>query len=309
MSTLERPARVGTDLAALRRATLRPRDGAANVGRVLLAHATLLAWLWLGYWYLPAAVYIPCSLFVCVVHQRAMSEWIHEGAHRNIVANARANDAFGNALAGVWFMLPVDVYRASHFAHHRAAGFFTTDDPETTFLEVQSRRSFKRALVEDLTGITMVRQYRRFRANQTTTRGAFALRLCFAVVLLGVAALAFLIGRVDAVVLYYGTLVTLYPMLNRLRTYGQHVVLEPSAPPVLAGSTVSRTIDAGWWDRLVWTSPRLLYHFEHHRHPFLPWRALSSICERADDANVYTRSRLGVLRGMYAGLPEREPVT
>jgi fatty acid desaturase len=309
MSTLERPTRVGTDLAAMRRANLRPRDGAANVGLALLAHGALLAWFWLGYLYLPAVVYIPCSLFVCVVHQKAMSEWIHEGAHRNIVANPRANDVFGNALAGVWFMLPVDVYRASHFAHHRAAGFFTPDDPETTFLEVRSRRSFRRALLEDLTGVTMVRQYRRFRANQSAARGSFALRLAFAVVLLGVAALAFAIGRIDAVILYYGTLVTLYPMLNRLRTYGQHVALDRSAPATLAGSTVSRTIDAGWWDRLVWTSPRLLYHFEHHRYPFLPWRALPTVCEHADDENAYTRSRLGVLQAMYQGLPSREPVT
>jgi fatty acid desaturase len=291
-----------TNLATLRRDTLRARDAVGNIALALGAHVALLAWFWLGFVYLPVVVYVPVSLFVCVVHQKAMSEWIHEGAHRSIVANPQWNDVLANLLAGVWFVLPVAVYRASHFAHHRTAAFFTGDDPETTFLEVRSRRGFRRALVEDLCGVTMVKQYRRFKASQTDGSGGLALRLAFAVALLALAAFAFAIGRFDVIVLYYGTLVTLYPMLNRLRTYGQHVRVTTTGIS-LEGSTVSRTIDAGWFDRLVWTSPRLLYHYEHHAHPFLPWRALPRIREGSDDVNEYTRSRMGVLRAMYRGLP------
>jgi fatty acid desaturase len=301
MSTVDPPA--SGNLAQLRRENLRTRDGVVNVALLLGCHAVLLAWFWLGFAYLPWYVYVPVSLFVCVVHQKAMSEWLHEGAHRSLVPSARWNDRIGNALAGVFFMLPMAVYRASHFAHHRSAAFFTGDDPETTFLEVRSRRAFRRALAEDLTGITIVKQYARFRAAQNDGEAGLGLRVAFLVTLLALFGFAVWIGRWDVVVLYYGTLVTLYPMLNRLRTYGQHVRIEADGAARLAGSTASRTIDAGWWDRLVWTSPRLLYHFEHHHHPFLPWRALPSICAHAGDENEYTRHRIGTLRAMYRGLP------
>lgn len=295
------------NLAELRRRTLRTRDGVVNVALLLGCHLTLLAWFWLGFTYLPWFVYVPVSLLVCVIHQKAMSEWLHEGAHRSLVPSAKWNDRIGNALAGLWFLLPMNVYRASHFAHHRTPAFFTGNDPETTFLEVTSRRAFRRALLEDVTGITIVRQYARFRSEAASggSGGAgLGLRAAFALTLLAVFAFAVWIGRWDAVVLYYGTLVTLYPMLNRLRTYGQHVRIEADGRARLAGSTVSRTIDAGWWDRLVWTSPRLLYHYEHHHHPFLPWRALPSVCAHTpDDENEYTRRRWGMLRDMYRGLP------
>jgi fatty acid desaturase len=295
------------NLAALRRRTLRGREGFVNVSFLLGCHAVLLAWFWLGFALLPWYVYVPVSLFVCVVHQKAMSEWLHEGAHRSLVPDPGWNDRLGNALAGVWFMLPMSVYRASHFAHHRTPAFFTGTDPETTFLEVRSRRAFRRAIVEDLTGITIIRQYARFRASQNDGDAGLGLRLAFLVTLLAVVAFAFWIGRWDVVVLYYGTLVTLYPLLNRLRTYGQHVRIETDGEVRLAGSTVSRTIDAGWWDRLLWTSPRLLYHYEHHHHPFLPYRALPTICTHASDENEYTTRRIGTLRAMYRGLPTRDP--
>ncbi|HUF83191.1 MAG TPA: fatty acid desaturase, partial [Acidimicrobiia bacterium] len=114
------------------------------------------------------------------------------------------------------------------------------------------------------------------------------------------------IGRVDAVVLYYGTLATLYPLLNRLRTYGQHVALDESGTSRFDGSGVSRTIDAGVLDHIVHTSPRLMYHHEHHQYPHLPYRALRRVVEpNGDDVNRYARSRWRVLRAVYAGLPAR----
>ena len=292
-------------LAQMRRTHLRPIHSVLNVAQLALADALLVLWFWLGYEYLPLAAYIPLSLLVCVVHQRAMSEWIHEAAHYSLTRSRRWNDLLGNLLSGIWFALPVDVYRASHTAHHRAAEYFTEADPESVFLAVDSRRALRRAILVDLVGGTMVVQYRRFQAERAQGGGGGGMgqRLLFALCLLGLLVVMAMIGRLDVIALYYGSLITLYPLLNRLRTYGQHARLEPDGTATLAGSHISRTTDCGLIDRIVFTSPRLLYHDDHHQYPYLPWRALAAMDEHQGDANHRTTHRWAMLRAMYRGLP------
>jgi hypothetical protein len=128
-------------------------------------------------------------------------------------------------------------------------------------------------------------------------------RLLFALCLLGLVVVMAIIGRLDVIVLYYGSLITLYPLLNRLRTYGQHARLNADGTATLAGSHISRTTDCGLVDRIVFTSPRLLYHDDHHRYPYLPWRALVAMDEPSDDVNHRTTHRLAMLRAVYRGLP------
>ncbi len=289
-------------LADLRRTHLRPIHSVLNVAHLALTDALLVVWFWLGYEYLPLWAYVPLSLVACVIHQRAMSEWIHEASHYCLTRSRFGNDVLGNLLSGIWFALPVGVYRASHTDHHRAKAFFTAGDPETEFLAVGSRRGFRHAVVHDLVGGTMVVQYRRFRAAQSDGGGGLGLRIVFAGCLVGLVALMWWIGRLDVIVLYYGSLVTLYPLLNRLRTYAQHARLGPDGAVQLAGSTVSRTTDCGLLDRILWTSPRLLYHDDHHRYPYLPWRALVAMYEPSDDPNVCVTKRIPVLRAVYRGL-------
>ena len=282
---------------------LTPWHGAVNVAHVLATHALLVAWFWLAFPRLPLVVSVPLSLLVCLVHQRAMSEWIHEGAHLNLVPNRTWNDRLTDALAGVWFGLPVRTYRAIHLAHHRQDEFFVDDDPDTVFLEVASRREFWFGVLRDLTGITILRQFSRFQSSDPAMARDPRFLVATALVHLTVLFLLFRAGRLDAALLYYVSLATLYPLLNRLRTYGQHVTLDPAQPEVVAGSSVSRTIDAGLLDRIVHTSPRLMYHHEHHRYPHLPYRALRGLVVPDGGVDRYSRSRWRVLRAVYARLP------
>ena len=290
------------NLAELRRAHLRRVDSSLNVLHLAGTDALMIAWFWLGYLWLPWWAYGPLSLIACIVHQRSMSEWIHEAAHYSLMQSRRWNDIIGNLLSGIWFALPVGVYRASHTAHHRADGFFGPEDPETVFLDVESQRAFRRAIARDLVGGTVVVQYRRFRAEQSEG-GGLGLRLVFAGCLFALLLAMFWLGRLDVIALYYGSLVTLYPLLNRLRTYVQHACLDDDGHAVVAGSHISRTTDCGLVDRVLWTSPRLLYHDDHHRYPYLPWRALALLCEPSADANRYVTRRIPVLRAIYRGLP------
>jgi fatty acid desaturase len=286
----------------MRHQYLTRRHGALNVLHLLATHVLLIAWFWLGGRFLPVAAYVPLSLVACIIHQRAMSEWIHEGAHFNLVPNRRWNDRLTNALAGIWFALPVRVYRETHFAHHRKDVFFVPDDPDTAFLELHSRGAFWRAILSDITGLTILRQFRRFEVNESRASERKVLAVA-AVANLALIVVAYIFGRFEAPFLYYFSLVTLYPLLNRLRTYSQHVTIAASGSVVFAGSTASRTIDAGLLDRIIHTSRLLMNHHEHHLNPHLPYRALRHLVEPTEDRNRYAKSRWSVLRSMYAGLP------
>lgn len=281
-----------------RRDFLTPRHGALNVAHVLATHAALVAWFWLG-WRLPLVVYLPASVLAALVHQRAMSEWIHEAAHGNLLPARRWNDRLGDALAGVWFGLRVDAYRRTHLPHHAHDDFFVDDDADTRFLAVGSRRALCVAVLSDLSGLTVVRQYLRFQPGAGADLGWTVAVALVQVALVGT---CWRLGRLDAWLLYYGTLVTAYPLLNRLRTYGQHVTIDAAGRACLTPSGASRTIDAGLLDRIVFTSPRLMYHDEHHREPHLPWRALRAVARPCDDPNRYARSRWAVMRALWAGL-------
>lgn len=280
---------------------LRPAHGIANVVHVLATHALLAAWLWATWRALPLEAYLPLGCLACLIHQRAMSEWIHEGAHFNLVRNRRLNDTLTNMLVCVWFGITVDDYRSTHFPHHAKDTFFVDDDGDTVFLEIGSRRGFWLAILRDLVGFTFLEQYRRFKAGGRG-RGAHSLVLTLGVQGSLVLLLLWL-GRVDAYVLYYATLALLYPLLNRIRVYGQHVAVDAEGRSHFPESAASRTIDAGFVDRVLVTSPRMLYHHEHHRWPHLPYRALSGLCVPSDDGNRYARSRWAVLRAIYRGLP------
>ena len=283
-----------------RRQYLTPWHGCLNVLHVLAAHALLVAWFWLGR-RLPLVVYVPCSVLAALIHQRAMSEWIHEAAHGNLVPWRPWNDFLGDALAGIWFALRVARYRTAHLPHHDQDTFFEDTDPDTRFLNVRTRRELRRTILADLTGVTALRQATRY--DVAAAPGGRWL-VAVALVQLGLVAMLWRVGRLDAWVLYYGSLATAYPLLNRIRTYGQHCLIDATGRGHLVPSGASRTIDAGLLDRIVFTSPRLMYHDEHHREPHLPWRALRVVARPVDDPNRYARSRWLVMRALWVGLDE-----
>jgi len=286
-----------------RRDHLGRREGALNLLYLLGTHAALGTWFWLAGGVLPLALWLPASVLVCVIHQRAMSEWIHEAAHFNLVPDRRWNDSLGNALAAFAFVTTTRRYRESHFRHHAREDFFVPEDDDTGMHTIASRREFRRELRRDAVGLSALTTYRRIgqrTAGVPRSARELAETAVPHLVLLG---WLLLVGRPEVYLLYYGTLATAYPVVNRLRFYGQHVKLGDGGTVRVAGSDVSRTIEASVLDRLFLTSTLLLYHHEHHRHPHLPYRALPLLCERAADPNRYLASRWVLLRRLYAGLP------
>lgn len=278
---------------------------------VLSAHLGIIASAFLLFRFFPLWLAVLVFLPVCVVHQKYLSEWIHEAAHFNFVADRRWNDILINGLAGVFFGNSIAKHREGHMLHHRHKSFFHQADPDTCMMGVSTRSELIGEVLRDLCGYNAIRLF--FFAPKIA--GTKKEKFTVPVFLLGVAVfhltvffLLWSIGAALPYLLYYVSLLTLYPLLNRIRLYGQHAMLEPSGLARLSESSASRTIDAGFMDRLLFTSRVMMFHYEHHMYPQLPYRALEAIWidekekNQLENPNQASHARYPILLAVYRGL-------
>lgn len=279
-------------------------NGAQNVFYILVSHSLLIGWFWAAYAFIPFWLYVPGSIVAALIHQRALSEWIHEAAHFNLVPKKKWNDLLINALAGVWFVNDIVDHRSGHLKHHSLARFFAGDDPDTRLLNVRTRAEFWKEIAADLCGRTAIRMFFQPKVPGTGSSGHrhHYFLLCTGAVHLLLLGGLFTAGRLDAYLLYYFTLATFYPLLNRIRVYGQHAELDLQGFARLMESKASRTIDAGFLDRLFITSRVMMYHHEHHLWAGLHYRALMKIAKPSEDPNRFATNRWQVVRSLYKGL-------
>jgi fatty acid desaturase len=264
----------GSD-AGLRHQYLAGRHGAMNLGWLLAMHATLCAALW----WLPA----PLALVACVIHQRMLSEWFHEATHWNLLPDRTWNDRLCDLLIGPFNGTRVRSNRPGHFRHHAAREFFVPEDPDTAKAAATTRRELWAGVLRDLTGRTALGAF-----LTASSGGRFDWPWFGGLALLHGAGFAATVaaGRWELYPLYFGSLLTLYPLANRARLYAQHAALDPDGTVRLNGSTVSRTFHAGLAEQLLLHGPMIMYHHEHHARPVLPYRALRAIAGRSPDPNV-----------------------
>ncbi len=282
----------------------------ANVSALLLTHAALLSFFAVASAFPGARVLWLLAPVACVLHQKALSEWMHEGAHWNVLADRAWNDRVSQWLACAPMFEDVVAHRTSHFRHHVSReGFFAPGDPDTALLAVRSRRDLVLGFVEDMVGITAVRT---LRAPRGSGGGGARVPVIVACSYLAAALALAVLGPPLAwlaVPVYLLSLALLYPMFNRLRVYTQHIELGPDGTVVI-GSETSRTVRvrrAAFLDRALVASRVMVFHAEHHRYPALPFRQLEKVCVPSDDPNRYHESRLGLMRRIYLGLPRRAP--
>lgn len=295
-----------TDLA-LGRQYLRPIHGVANLAWLLTLHGALLGALW----WLP----LPAALVCCVLHQRLLSEWFHEATHWHLLPHRVWNDRVADLLIGPFNGTRVQANRRGHFRHHAAPAFFLPADPDTGKAGATTRQELWRGLARDLTGRTALSAF--FRATWPATAPDGATRTSpeapgfkfpggwfLALALLHGAGLTatLLAGRFALYPLYFGALLTLYPVANRLRLYAQHGEFRADGSVRLNGSTTSRSVHAGWLEQVLLHSSLIMYHQEHHARPTLPFRALRAIATPSSDPNLMTRSGGGLLRALLGSL-------
>ena len=291
-----------TTEVALRQQFLTWPYGLLNTFWLLAMHATLGVALWFA----PPAV----AVIVCVIHQRLLSEWFHEATHWNLLPDRRWNDRVADLLIGPFNGTRVQSNRPGHFQHHAAREYFVPEDPDTDKAAATTRRELRQGLLRDLTGQTALSAFFRAASRGSTGKNSGGSEWLWlgALALLHGAGFAATVaaGRWELYPLYFGSLLTLYPVANRVRLYAQHAEVGPDGTVHLNGSTASRTCHAGLLEQVLLHGPMIMYHHEHHARPVLPYRALRGLAlqstARAPDPNVTVRSGWQLTAGLLRSL-------
>jgi fatty acid desaturase len=281
--------------------------GIGNIFYIVLMHAALIGWLWFGRLVVPYVVFVLLSILACLIHQRILSEWFHEATHWNIVADRTLSDWLADLLIGTFNGTRVKSNRPGHFKHHAATVFFTPDDPDTRSSAAMNRDELVRGVIRDLSGRTAMGAF--FTALDAGAdkagRTGFG-NIGWFIWLVAAHALGFLItvsaGYYEIYPIYFLTLLTLYPVANRFRLYVQHAWIREDGTIYLVESGASRTYLGGLFTQLFLISPMIMYHYEHHARPSLPYRALRAMVEQSSDPNVYGRHPFRLLGKVLVGL-------
>jgi fatty acid desaturase len=251
------------------RAELRRIDDLRNVGSVALAWGqaalTIGVAVWLGHplGYLAAVVLMgPAFARFAIL--------AHEAAHKLLFTNKRANDLVGRWLLSYPALVPFEVYRRSHFAHHKVE--FGPHEPDLNLYNGYpvTAASLRRKLLRDVVGISGWKNLRPLlKALVSPTARPFAARIVAA----QVALLAFfaLLGRPELYfLLWLGPWMTSWRVLNRLRAIAEHGGMERSTDRRRTTHHVRQSALAGF----VIVPFNTGWHLAHHVDMGVPWRNL-----------------------------------
>ncbi len=195
----------------------------------------------------------------------------HEAAHRLLFRNRRANDLVGRWLLDHPALVPFDVYRRVHFAHHKDE--FGPNEPDIALYSgyPTTSASWRRKLVRDAVGISGWKNLRPLlRALRTPLGRPLALRILGTQAVLW-AGIWLLTGRWWLYPLcWLAPWLTVWRVLNRLRAIAEHGGMERSDDR----RRTTHVIKQSWAPRF-WIVPyRTGWHLAHHTDMGVPWRNL-----------------------------------
>jgi fatty acid desaturase len=211
---------------------------------------------------------------------------MHEAAHRLLFRNRRVNDWVGRWLLGFPAFTPVDLYRRGHMAHHRDE--FGPDEPDIPLYRGYpiGRASMRRKLTRDATGRTgwklFVGLLRAVRATDSAVRSqarsivAMQLLLIAVGVALGHPWVYFL--------LWFAPYLTVWRVINRLRSIAEHGGMQRSKDRRLTSHTVRQSP----WSRFFMVPHHIGWHLAHHVDSGIPMANLPKLHAELRRANYVT---------------------
>ena len=247
---------------------------------VVVLALTLAHWRW--YTVAPAMV-------VLATRQHALFILFHDAVHYNVARNRRLNDALTNLLIGVPQLVPVQLYRRLHLAHHARLG--TPADPERLLLYRDQPWHYRplglfalsRQILGDLLMLNNLRTLLHFQRELRDPASLLALppaktwpEYFVSVALwLGAFVLWCVLDATSAwhfAVLWFVPLLTLTQALQKVRSFAEHGPMQPSPSPSPNDATeLTYSWRPGLLGRLTLWPYHINYHREHHVHPRIPW--------------------------------------
>ena len=199
--------------------------------------------------------------------QLSLAVLMHEAGHGSLFASPRLNRVVGQWLCALPTLGDMHSYAAGHLEHHRKAG--TPDDPDLPNYVAYpvSGASFKRKVVRDLTGQTGFKLLASLASggagNMNSGRATESnLLLKQVVVQLLLFAILLAFGWAWTWFLWFGTFMTTYMLVIRIRQVAEHAVVPDLYDPDPRANT--RTVLAPIWQRFLIAPSYVNYHMEHH---------------------------------------------
>jgi fatty acid desaturase len=251
------------------RTPLRRIDDVRNVGSVLLTWGQAVATVGLAIWLDHPLAWVAAFLLMGPVHAR-FAIIAHEAAHKLLFTDKRWNDFVGRWLLAYPALVPFDVYRRAHFAHHREE--FGPNEPDLNLYQGYpvTRRSFARKMWRDTVGISGWKNLRGLlRALRARSSRPVALRIVAGQLVVLVPLL--LIGRPELYLfLWLAPWLTVWRVINRLRAIAEHGGMTASSDRRLTTHHVRQS----WPARFVLVPFNTGWHLAHHVDMGVPWRNL-----------------------------------
>ena len=214
-----------------------------------------------------AAVWID-NLFVWalafVLMGRAHAQFaalMHEAAHRLLFRSRRINDWVGRWLLGFPSFTPIDLYRRGHMAHHRDE--FGPDEPDIPLYRGYpiTRASFRRKLTRDAEGRTGFKLFKGLlRAVRAEGPAGEQARRIVAVQIVLIAIGIALHHPWVYFILWLAPYLTVWRVINRLRSIAEHGGMQRSKDRRLTTHSVRQTFPA----RFMLVPFHIGWHLAHH---------------------------------------------
>jgi fatty acid desaturase len=241
---------------------------------IALIFAVAAAW--------PNPVTLVLAIVLLAGRQLGLSVLMHECGHHTLFRTSKLNDVIGQWLCALPVMNDQPSYARGHLEHHRKAG--THEDPDLPNYQAYpvSRESFRRKMTRDLTGQTgfklMTYIFRgasgAISREQRDSAKPFLQQLAMQL-LLFLVLYAFGIGWTW--LLWAMAYLTVFMFIIRVRQVAEHAAVPDLFDPDPRRNT--RTVDAPWWQRLVFAPNGVNYHMEHHFMASVPCYRLRALRE------------------------------
>jgi fatty acid desaturase len=225
----------------------------------------------------PNLLTIVFALFVIGARQLGLAVVMHESAHFTLFKNRKFNDFVGNWLGGYPIYLSADMYRTHHLEHH--AKTWTDGDPDLSLATAfpVSKASMARKVLRDLLGVTGLKKLIgttylviKVIGGADVDSGTLPMRMergpairmlvGTAITNLVLFGILWAAGHPALYLLWFGAWMTTNNLVARIRSIAEHALIPDPSDPM--GQT--RTVRAGWLERLLIAPNCVQYHLEHH---------------------------------------------
>jgi fatty acid desaturase len=250
-----------------------------NIGIWLLALAGDYVLLIFSFWIAsrfgwPA---YPFSVLLLGITQHRLSVLGHEGAHGLICRNKKLNFWLAQIFCFWPLMIDIRGYREFHWEHHRHTGE-SGIDPELPLKEghynipPMSKARFYRGFILDLFGASVVEFVNV--VAYFTKRSNPIWPLSFVLIF---GTLSFVTGHPSFFILFMISKPTSFWAVFRMRVYMEHV-----------GTDETHRVHLNLFQRALFAPHNIWIHWEHHRHPFVPYYQLPDVRAHYKEVPIVT---------------------